>query len=101
MALSDRLGLVRARCRSDLCREVALLLLDALAELEADEAGQRDRRARVLRGRGDDVGDWRLVVADEELAEQRIFLAELGKAAFDHLLDDVLRLAALARLFHR
>ena len=33
--------------------------------------------------------------------EQRIFLAELGQAALDHLLDDVLRLAALLRLFHR
>src|SRR5438477_2593010 len=32
---------------------------------------------------------------------ERILLAELGKAALDHLLDDVLRLSAFLRLLHR
>ena len=50
---------------------------------------------------GDDVGDRGLVVDHEQLAEQRILLAELGHRAVDHLLDDVGRLAALGRLFDR
>src|SRR5690348_7258479 len=99
--LSDRFGLVRAGSCSNLCRKVALLLLDAFAELEADEARQGNRGARILRPRRDYVGHWGLVVANKELAEKRVFLTELRKAAFDHFLDDVLRLAALARLFHR
>src|SRR5690348_13066088 len=97
--LSDRFGLVRAGSCSNLCRKVTLLLLDTLAELEADEARQGNRGARILRRRRDDVGHWGLVVADEQLAEQRVFLAELGETAFHHLFDDVVWLAALARLF--
>src|SRR6185312_11449064 len=75
------------------------MLLDALAKLEADEADQVDRGARVLGSSRDDITDRSLVVADEQLAEQRVLLAELGEAALDHLLDDIVRLAAFARLF--
>ena len=49
--LSDRFGLRRAGSRRDFGGEVALLLLDAFAELEADEAVQRDGGAGVLRRR--------------------------------------------------
>ena len=50
---------------------------------------------------GDDVGDRGLVVDHEQLAQQGIFLAELGHRAFDHLLDDVGRLAAFLGLLDR
>src|SRR5204863_1319547 len=86
---SDRLVLFYAGGSRDLRSEVGLLLLNALAQLEADETLECDRRTGFLAGGGDDVGDRGLVVHDEQLADQSAFLAELGEAAFDHLLDDV------------
>src|SRR5918993_3453824 len=96
----DRLGLRIAGCRCHFRGEVFLLLLDAFAELEADEALQHDTRAGFLRRLGNHLGNRGLVVHDEQLRQQGIVLAELREAAFNHLLDDVLRLAAFLRLFH-
>src|SRR5688500_17276770 len=100
-SLGDGLGFGRSRGGRDLGGEVAFLFLDALAELEADEALELNARPGLLGGGGDDFGDRRLVVDHEQLRQQRIVLAELGDRAFDHLLDNVRRLAALLRLFHR
>ncbi len=97
--LGDRLR--NARGGGDFGGEIALGFLDALAELEAFIGLERDRRTGVLGRSGDDIGDRGLAVDHEQLAEQRVFLAELGHRAFDHLLDDVGRLAALGGLFHR
>src|SRR5215210_5608287 len=73
----DRLGLGPGRCR-DFGREVGFLLLDAFAELEADEAGQLDAGAGLLGRRGHDFGDRGLAVDHEQLSRQRVLLAELG-----------------------
>src|SRR5690242_17142798 len=97
----DRFILFYAGSGRDLRSEVVVLLLDAFAELEADEALELDASAGVLRGGRDDLGDRGLPVDHEQLRGERILLAELGEAALDHLLDDVLRLAAFLRLFHR
>src|SRR5688500_2320747 len=93
-ASGDRLVLFYAGGGRDLRCEIALLLLDALAQLETDESRQLDRSARVLARARDDVGDRGLVVHHEQLADQAMLLAELGHRAFDHLLDDIGRLAA-------
>src|SRR3546814_7817900 len=79
--------------------EVAFFLLDAFTELEADETLERDSRADVLAGGGDDFGDRGLAVAHEGLRQQRIFLAELRDRAVDHLRHDLGGLARLRRLF--
>src|SRR5690606_3253332 len=84
-------------CR-DLGREVALFLLDALAEREAHEAGNLRRSADVLLRRLQRRLDRQVGVHDEGLLQEHDFLEELAHAAFHHLLDDVLRLARLARL---
>src|SRR3546814_13143622 len=68
----------KAGRRGDLRGEIALLPLDTLAELEADEVLERDRRARGLARLGDDVRDRGLVVDHEELAEQRV---QIGRAS--------------------
>src|ERR1043166_1505068 len=94
-------SLGRPRRRSDFGGEIAFLLLDPLAELETDIGFERDRRAGLLAGGGDDVLDLGLVVHHEELREQGILLAELGHRAFDHLLDDLGRLAAFGGLLAR
>src|SRR3546814_8575172 len=83
--LRDRFRLAGAGGGGDFGGEIAFLLLDALAQLEADIGGERDGRAGVLAGGRDDVLDLRLVVHDEDLAHQRVFLAELGDGAVDHL----------------
>src|SRR6056297_4301022 len=71
--------------------EILFLLLDAFAHFHANEAC--DRRARFLGSRFDrEVG-----VDDEGLAEERVLGHELLHAADDHLLDDLLGLAAFAR----
>src|SRR3546814_12336926 len=85
--------------RGDLRGEIALLPLDTLAELEADEVLERDRRARGLARLGDDVRDRGLVVDHEELAEQRVLLGELLDRAVDHLGDDIGGLARFGGLF--
>src|SRR5258708_29263994 len=59
--------------RRDLGGEIRLVLLDALAEGEADEFGDLDRRADLLCRRLDDLGDARLAVDDEDLLEQDDF----------------------------
>src|SRR3546814_3433605 len=51
--------------------EVAFFLLDAFTELEADETLERDSRADVLAGGGDDFGDRGLAVDHEGLRQQR------------------------------
>jgi hypothetical protein len=63
----NRLGLADARRGGDFGGEVALLLLDALAELEANIGLERDRRAGSLRLSRDDVFHLGLVVHHEEL----------------------------------
>src|SRR5690606_36957843 len=78
--------------------EVGLFLLDALAESEADEAGDLRRSADFLLGFLKGLLDGNVRVHDESLLQQHDFLVELAHAAFDHLLDDVLRLAGLASL---
>ena len=83
--LSDRLVLFYAGGSRDLRCKVVLLLLDAFAELIADEARQLDAGARVLGGSCNDLGDRGLVVANEQLGKQRVLLAELGETAFDDL----------------
>src|SRR3954467_14885374 len=83
--LSDRLLFLDAGGRRDLGGEVVLLLLDALAELETDEALERDLGTGILRGGRNDLGDRGLVVHHEQLGGERILLAELGEAALDHL----------------
>ena len=99
--LRDRFGLRRAGGGSDFGGEVFLLLLDAFAELEADEARQLIRVPASLAADATTSATGVLPSITNSCDEQRIFLAELGEAALDHLLDDVLRLAAFLRLFHR
>src|SRR3546814_6320184 len=54
----------------DLRGEVLLLALDALAKLDAREAGDRDRRAGVLGRRLEHLGDLGLAVDDVDLLQQ-------------------------------
>src|SRR3546814_8926617 len=84
---------------SDWSSDVCSSDLDAFTELEADETLERDSRADVLAGGGDDFGDRGLAVDHEGLRQQRIFLAELRDRAVDHLRHDVGGLARLRRLF--
>nr|GFD57322.1 hypothetical protein [Tanacetum cinerariifolium] len=67
-------------------------------ELETDIVLEHDGGARVLARLGDDVADLGLAVHHEQLADQRMLLAELGDRALDHLGDDIGRLARLASL---
>src|SRR5438128_818455 len=100
--LGYRLGLRgHAGSGGDFGGEVAFLLLDAFAELEADEAGDVDRRSDLLGLGGDDVFDLGLVVHHEQLRQEGHLLAELGDRAVDHLLDDILGLARFLRLLGR
>src|SRR3546814_6453350 len=75
---------------SDVCSSD--LALDALAKLDAREAGDRDRRAGVLGRRLEHLGDLGLAVDDVDLLQQHDLLVELAQAALDHLGDDVLGL---------
>src|SRR6476659_9686332 len=75
--LGDRLVLFYAGGGGDLRSEIVLLLLDALAELVADEALELDAGPGLLGGGCDDLGDRGLVVHHEQLRDQRILLAEL------------------------
>src|SRR6185312_15368753 len=84
--------------RGHLRREVLRLLLDALAELEAQVAGDADRPADLRGSIVDDLGNLGLAVHHEGLLEQYDFLVELADAALDHLGDDVGSLARLAGL---
>ena len=53
--------------RRDFRREIAFFLLDAFAELEAGETLERDRRADILAGSGNDFGDRGLAIHHEQL----------------------------------
>src|SRR5690348_10304119 len=68
--------------RRDLRGEVARrAAVDALAEREAGEAGDLDRRAGALAGRLDHLGDARLAVDDEDLLLEDDLLVELAQPA--------------------
>src|SRR4051812_49733896 len=87
-----RLLLGRLGLRGDFSCEVGLLLFDTLAYYIEHEACDRS----VLRF--EQLLDRELRVFHERLAEQRDFFQELLHAAFDHLLDDVGRLARSSAL---
>ena len=71
--------------RLDLCREVLLLLLDALTELEAREL--HDLLA------AEDIRDRLVRILDEDLLIEADFLVVLLDAALDDAVDDLGRLA--------
>src|SRR5690349_5516015 len=82
----------------DFRREVVLLLLEAFAELEADEAADlhvlADLRDQLLL----DLIDRLVRVLHEGLIEEADVLHPLRDLTLDHLLDDGLGLARLLRL---
>src|SRR5262244_389121 len=77
----------------DLGGKVILPLLDALAELEAGDAGHLDRRTNLLARGLDRLPHSLLGVDDVDLFEENHFLVELAQAALHHLGDDLGRLA--------
>src|SRR3569623_2239673 len=78
--------------------EVGLLLVDALAEREAHEAGDLHRTADLALGLLERLRDRLLVFEDERLLEHADFLVEGLQARLDDLLDHSLGLALLAEL---
>src|SRR5690606_36351956 len=83
---------------SDFSGEVRLFLLNALTKREADECGDLGRGADFLLSILHGLLDRNVRVHDEALLQQHDFFVELAQTAFDHLLDDILRLAGLTSL---
>src|SRR5258707_6171084 len=83
---------------ADLGGEIGGRPIDPLAELEIDKPGDPDRRAGFLGGRFDDLADAAFAVDHEDLLQEHDLLVELAQPAFDHLLDDRLRLGVRLRL---
>src|SRR5690606_14052672 len=81
------------RGRRHLGREVRLLLLDSLAQLEAGEAAHLDVLADLRHRLVDHLADREVRVLDERLLEQARLAVELLHLALDDLLDHVGRLA--------
>ena len=100
--LSDRLGLLRAGGRGDFGGEVAPASSRCLRRAGSGRSPSSAMRAPAsLAAAATTSATGVLLSITNSCDEQRILLAELGEAALDHLLDDVLRLAAFLRLFHR
>ena len=70
-------------------REVAFLLLDALAQRIAHEALERHRGAGGLGGLGDDLRDGLGGIVDEGLVDQADFLEVGLHAGLDDLVEDI------------
>src|SRR5579862_101494 len=83
---------------ADLGGEIGGRPIDALAEPKHNEPGDPDRRARFRGGRLDDLADTAFAVDHEDLLEQHDLFIEFAQPAFDHALDDRLRLGACLRL---
>jgi hypothetical protein len=79
----------------DLGGEVVLLLLEALAQLEAHEAADLDVLAELRDQRLLELIDRLVGVLHERLVEEADVLQPLGELALDHLLRDRLGLARL------
>jgi hypothetical protein len=82
----------------DLGGEVGLFLLDPLAKCEANEAGDLAGAPISFSASFSACSTVTSGLMHERLLEEDDFLEELAHAAFHHLLDDVFRLAGLARL---
>src|SRR3546814_14192788 len=91
----------KAGRRGDLRGEIALLPLDTLAELEADEVLARDRRARGLARLGDAVRGRGPVVDHADLAAQGVLLDQLLAPTRHHPGDTIRRPGPFGRLFVR
>src|SRR3954471_10801887 len=87
--------LAEARLRGDLGCEIALLLLETLAELEANEAADLDVLADLRDQLLLDLLDRLVGVLHERLVEETDLLHPLRELTLDHLLGDRGRLAAL------
>src|SRR5712691_10396384 len=72
--------------------EIGGRAVDALPEDEEHKSGDPDRRAHFLGGRLDDLADAAFTVDHEDLLEEHDLLVEFAQPAFDHALDDLLRL---------
>ncbi len=78
--------------------KVAFFLFDAIAKLIADEALERDVGTQFLGKVGDNCLHTVFAINDEHLLVQDHFFVVLLDPTDDHLLDDFLGLAGLARL---
>src|ERR1700720_2197377 len=83
---------------ADLGGEIGGRPFDALAEDEEHKSGDPDRRTGFLGGCFDDLADPAFAVDHEDLLEEHDLLIELAQPAFDHALDDRLRLGGCLRL---